>query len=90
MGEEAGEEGACAGEGGADDGDVAFDGGPGGCADVVVWIGGLVWFCSFWVGRGSIGENGQVGSVELEMIRRLWRRRMLVIMTLSSIVSRCL
>jgi hypothetical protein len=78
--EEAGEEGSCAGEGGADDGDVAFDGGPGGCADVVVWIGVLVW--SFVSVGGLYWGDGQVGSVELEMIRRLCRRRMLVIMTL--------
>lgn len=38
MREEFGEEGACTGEGGADDGDVALDGGPGCCADVVVCL----------------------------------------------------
>jgi len=36
MGEEPGEECAGTREGGADDGDVAFDSGPGGSADVVV------------------------------------------------------
>lgn len=36
VGEELGEECARAGEGGADDGDVAFDGGPGCGTDVVV------------------------------------------------------
>lgn len=36
MGEEFGEEGSCAWEGGADDGDVAFYGGPFCCSDVVV------------------------------------------------------
>lgn len=35
--QELGEEGACAGETGADDCYVALDGGPGCCADVVVW-----------------------------------------------------
>lgn len=34
--QESGEEGACAGETGADDGYVALDGGPGCCTDVVV------------------------------------------------------
>lgn len=38
MREDFGEEGACTGEGGADDGDVALDGGPGCCADVVICL----------------------------------------------------
>lgn len=45
MGEEFGEEGAGAGQGGADDGNIAFDGGPFGGADVVVCIGGLIRLC---------------------------------------------
>lgn len=36
--QEARDEGARAGETGADDGDVAFHGGPGGCAGVVVYL----------------------------------------------------
>lgn len=42
-----------------------------------------------FLGVGLCWRDVQVGSVELEMIRRLCRRRMLVIMTLSSVVSRC-
>lgn len=36
SGHEARDEGFCGGEAGADDGDVAFDGGPGCCCGVVV------------------------------------------------------
>lgn len=38
VGEEFGEEGSGAWEGGADDGDVAFNGGPFCCSDVVVYF----------------------------------------------------
>ena len=59
MGEEFGEEGSCAGERGADNGDVAFDGGPGGCTDIVVWggsisLGFLKWEC-------VVGETYRLG-----------------------------
>lgn len=79
--EEFGEEGACTGEGCADDGDVALDGGPGCCADVGVCLISEVRRRSEVAGLGG-GEDSQVGSSELEMTRRLCRRRMLVIMTL--------
>lgn len=48
MGEELGEHSSCAGETGADDSDVAFDCGPFGGADVVIWMDGLV----RWTGEG--------------------------------------
>jgi hypothetical protein len=91
VGEEFGEEGARAGEGGADYGDVAFDGGPFCGADVVVCVVG--WLVRLWFleGMGTMGLEGdrysQVGSVELEITRRLLRRRTLVIKTLEGTVS---
>lgn len=66
MGEEAGEEGSCAGEGGADDGDVAFHGGPGCCADVVVWIG-------FIFVRMVVSGLGGLGSVRMSAVRKTHR-----------------
>jgi hypothetical protein len=76
--EEAGEEGSCSRKAGAYYCYVAFDCGPGCCAGVVVWFcvrSGFGWL-------DGVG-NLQVGSVELEMIRRDFRRRILVMRTLD-------
>lgn len=85
MREELGEEGSRAGEGGTDYGDVAFDGGPGCGTDVVVW-GVFVSIAVQSVVKVTVlmeRVDSHVGSVDMEMIRRPCRRRILVIMTLA-------
>lgn len=61
VGEESGEEGACTGEAGADNCDVAFDGRPGCGADVVVCRWFLLDFTSWdWGLRFVVGLTGWV------------------------------
>lgn len=77
-----GDERSGSGETGAYYGYVAFDCGPAGGADVVVFFLVVRFGLVDWVLR----VNVQVGSLELEMIMRLCRRRMVVIKTLVMLV----
>lgn len=87
TGEELGEECAGAGQRGADDGDITFDGGPSSGGDVVVCS--IVWLDTSSLGWGVGLVSSQVGSVELETSRRLRKRRMVVSMTLSLVSLMC-